>query len=204
MRLHVYRKADAIQEYDFNKKHELAILSRECRTTLKCFGVFTDQGPKDQYYIRTTLMAYLSAPEDQRRNYEVLCAGSDLPHELKSLRNQCMFGPSRPPFGGFVIVDIVIFGLTNVNPDDIRVTDLYSDFRVDRLMLATRFLRHVHAPMVTKAGTMAFFVVMLVARVAHESLCPALDRPIRLFIVELGIAGPHFVGAPTKHLRIGR
>ena len=70
-----------------------------------------------------------------------------------------------------------------MNPDDIRVTDLYSDFRVDRLMLSTRYLRHVHAPMVTKAGTMAFFVVMLVARVAHESLCPALDRQTRLFML---------------------
>ena len=83
---------------------------------------------KEQSYIRTTLMKYLSAAEDQRRNYDVLCAGTDLPHELKSLRNQCMFGSSSPPFGGFLIVDIAIFGLTKVNPDDIRVTDLYSDF----------------------------------------------------------------------------
>ena len=161
----------------------MAILSPECRKVLKCFGVFTGQRPKDQFYIRITLKAYLSASEDQRRNYDVLCAGSDLPHELKSLRNQCMFGSSCPPFGGFLVVDIAIYGLTNVNPDDIRVTDLYSDFRVDRLMLSTRYLRHVHAPTVTKAGTKAFCVVMMVARVAHESLCPALDRPTRLFML---------------------
>ena len=105
------------------------------------------------------------------------------PHELKSLRNQCVFGSSPPPFGGFLIVDVTIFHRTDVNPDDIRVTDLYSDMRVDRLMLAMRYLRHVNAPTATKAGTMVFFGIMMVARVAHESLCPALDRKTRMFML---------------------
>ena len=64
----------------------------------------------------------------------------------------------------------LIFHHNKVNPDDLRVTDLYSDFRADRLMLAMQYLRHVDAPTPTKAGTMAFFGIMLVARIAHESL----------------------------------
>ena len=94
-------KADADTEFAFNKAHEEAILSPGCRRLLKCFGFFTDQGPKDQPYIRQTLLRYLEASEQERKNYDVLCAGSDLPHELKSLRNQCMFGSSAPPFGGW-------------------------------------------------------------------------------------------------------
>ena len=127
--------ADASAEATFNSKHQ-ATLRRVLSVELgiSVLSWFFDGISKEQEWLFRTLVEHMRAKEQDRPR--VTAAGADMRHSVKALRNAMVFGGTACPHGGMLVANVTIFALLDVEIANVRVTDVFSDWRVEVLCRA--------------------------------------------------------------------
>ena len=125
-----------------------------------CVATAGDGGSIMQPYLQSLVLAFLArVSADGSFPWGVLMLGVlDCNHQLKSWRNAPAHGATATPHGGTMcVVDISLFVAVGAGQTEVRIKDLYSDFRVTALLLRVDMLATLQVPPGHKLGTMLWF-----------------------------------------------
>ncbi|CAK0866494.1 unnamed protein product [Prorocentrum cordatum] len=123
--------ADAGQEQELNDLALRCARRAAEKRDVAVIGCVFDGISKETPWVVDKISAYIAAAPEERSRMSL--AGLDIKHQVKRGRNACACGATPSPSGGWVDVNINLFGMVGVRWDCVKVKDPFADSRVELL-----------------------------------------------------------------------